>query len=322
MNEDDNPEYENERWSDREKRRLIGERDRLVNDPGGGLYSDTHEEFVLSEPTKNLWEGIRADAIDYFDRNSIRWWRERRSEPTARNEPTGHMLSSQIACVNHLYFLRQRPDLVKAVLKAIDSEVVEAEVVDDGYVEFEFIGDEQYLMESQFARGAYCTSIDAFMIGRTARRDRRAFLVEWKYIETYGRDDKYNCTQARVYDDLIAEEVSPFDNNRIKPRNLYFDQFYQMMRQTLLGWQLAKHQDHDCTSYCNILVVPEQNVKFHRNVTAPLDGTTVSEAWRRVLRRPRFFISTTPVNFMRPVVGHRDTKTLTTYLERRYWSGR
>src|SRR5271157_4937955 len=82
------------------------------------------------------------------------------------NEPTGHLLSSQISCLNHLYAIRQRPDLANAVLRAIDAEVVEAEVVDDGYVEFEFIGEHSYLGESPFFRGKYCTSIDALMIGQ------------------------------------------------------------------------------------------------------------------------------------------------------------
>ena len=44
--------------------------------------------------------GIREDAIAYFRSNHIPWWKG------AADEPTGHVLSSQIACVNHLYLLR------------------------------------------------------------------------------------------------------------------------------------------------------------------------------------------------------------------------
>ena len=44
-----------------------------------------------------------------------------------------------------------------------------------GYVEFEFIGAQQYLAEKAFSRGLSCTSVDAFMVGRTAA-GRRAFL--------------------------------------------------------------------------------------------------------------------------------------------------
>jgi hypothetical protein len=267
----------------------------------------------LSEPAANLWEGLRADAIGYFASNSILWWRG------GGTDPTGHLLSSQVACVNHLYLLRQRPDLAKAVLRALDSEVIESEVVDDGHVEFEFIGAHQYLAERAFLRGANCTSVDAFMIGRTAAGDRRAFLIEWKYTETYPREDRYIPERARVYDHLITAENSPF--KQIQPHALYYEPFYQLMRQTLLGWQISKHKDHGCMSYRHIHVVPEQNTEFRLNVTSPLlQGANVSEAWLAVLRRPEFYISTTPAVFMRPVAEGRDTKALTDYLQRRYWS--
>ena len=88
--------------------------------------------------------------------------------------------------MNHLYLLRQRQDLASVVLRAIDEEVSEAETVDDGYVEFEFIGAHRYLNEREFSRGANCTSVDAFMIGRTGQGSRRAFLLEWKYMNPVG----------------------------------------------------------------------------------------------------------------------------------------
>jgi hypothetical protein len=124
-------------FQERERQRLIAARDRLFNDPGLGLFSGKAREFVLREPAANLWEGIRADAVEYFARNNICWW------GAQSDGPTGHMLSSQVACVNHLYLLRQRPDLARAVLTAIDPDVTGAEIVDDGYVEFEFIVPQQ-----------------------------------------------------------------------------------------------------------------------------------------------------------------------------------
>jgi len=123
-----------------------------------------------------------------------------------------------------------------------------------------------------------------------------------------------------VYDWLIKADDSPL--KPIEPRAFYFEPFYQLMRQTLLGWQISKHEDHGCTSYRHVHVVPEQNTAFHLKVTAPLlKGASVTEAWSAVLRCPDFYISTTPAEFMRPVDGMRDTKTLIGYLERRYWLG-
>ena len=301
-------------FRERERLRLISERDRIFKDPGFGIFSGMPREFVLRDPAANLWEGIRDDAVEYFARNGISWWGEE------GDEPTGHLLSSQVACLNHLYAIRQRPDLANAVLRAIDAEVLEAEVVDDGYVEFEFIGEHSYLGERPFSRGKYCTSIDAFMIGRIFGGGPRAFLIEWKYAELCRGENKYKDVRADRYDDLITAEELPFVN--IEPRALYFEPFYQLMRQTLLGWQIAEHKDHGCTSYRHVHVVPEANEEFHQNITSPgLNGGSVSEAWTAILKRPDLYVSTTPTKFMQPVVNQRDTKALINYLQRRYWSG-
>jgi len=97
-----------------QRERVINYRDKIFRDPGNGIYRGIERPFVLRNARLNLWAGIREDAIDYFNRNRIVW------RPGA-NEPTGHLLSSQIACVNHLYPLRQRPDLAREILKKISS---------------------------------------------------------------------------------------------------------------------------------------------------------------------------------------------------------
>jgi hypothetical protein len=212
--------------------------------------------------------------------------------------------------------------LAKAILHALDSEVDDAELVDDGYVEFEFIGTRPYLKERAFTRGANCTSIDAFMIGRTKAGKRRAFLVEWKYIEECTRNDEYTLPRAAVYNNLITSQESPFKSAiPIVLGPLYVGPFYQLMRQTLLGWQISKNEDHGCTSYRHVLVVPEHNMEFRVNVTARLPGASVPEAWLQVLKEPELFITTTPGDIVRPADKVQDTKALTVYLQRRYWSG-
>ena len=299
-------------FQDRERERLIGERDRLFRDPGAGIFAGKPRDFVLQEAALNIWEGVREDAVDYFKRNAISWWKG--------VDPTGHLLSSQIACINHLYAVRQRQDLADAILHALDAEIAHAEIVDDGFVEFEFIGERQYLQEKSFSRGANCTSFDAFMIGRTKNGERRAFLIEWKYTEFYRAEDKHIPERAKVYDHLIAASDSPF--KAIQPQSLYFEPFYQMMRQTLLGWLIAKNKDHGCSSYRNVHVVPKENEDFHGRITAPsLKGAHVSDAWRSVLRNPELYIGSTPADLMRSTEEQKDTKALTAYLRRRYWPG-
>ena len=70
-------------------------------DRGGDTqqFSAINEAYeVLKDPKKKLWNGIREGVIDYFENNHIVWW-------PGQSSPAGHMLSSQIACLNHLFFL-------------------------------------------------------------------------------------------------------------------------------------------------------------------------------------------------------------------------
>jgi hypothetical protein len=284
-------------YRDREKKRIIALRDALFADPGGGMFSKAPRDFVLSDRALNLDDRIRADALAYFERNKISWWKDEGK----KNLPTGHLLSSQVACVNHLFGLRDSQPGATALLRALDRTIETAEIVDDGYVEFEFIGERQHLKEKSFTRGAHCTSVDAAMIGRRMDGQKVLFLIEWKYTEEYNGDDLYIPERAQVYDAFIEDADSPFIE--LEPGALYFEPFYQLMRQTLLGWQLAKHGDHGCTAYAHIHVAPAENNDFHDYVTAPaLKGKTVAEAWRSALKAPQLFTSTTPQALIEPAL--------------------
>ena len=87
--------------NDRERQRKISIEllDSIFKDPGNGIFLGKERDFALSDPVINLWAGIRYDCIDYFKRNNVSWWNG------SNDEPTGHLLSSQVACVNHLYFI-------------------------------------------------------------------------------------------------------------------------------------------------------------------------------------------------------------------------
>jgi len=61
--------------------------------------------LLLKNTVLNLWDGIREDVLDYFDKHKITWWRGGKE-----NTPTSLLHSSQVACLNHLYWLRVRKD--------------------------------------------------------------------------------------------------------------------------------------------------------------------------------------------------------------------
>jgi len=205
------------------------------------------------------------------------------------------------------------------VLKSISDDVVEAEMIDEGYVEFEFIGERQYLREINFNRGENCTSIDAVMIGKLSDGSRRLFLIEWKYTEYYDVMNKYVPERAKVYDSLITASDSPFLSG-VLPKAFYYEPFYQLMRQTLLAHECVKHSDHGINSYTHIHIVPEENGDLKKKITSPyLHGTNIHDAWRNTLKDDSLFVVRSPEELMKPAVGMFGDQSYIEYLRERYW---
>lgn len=92
-----------------QRRKAVQIRDALFRDPGSGVFYGKERDFVLKDPSLNLWDGVREDAKEYFKQCSIPWWKG------STDDPTGHLLSSQVACLNHLYYARQRKDIATAL---------------------------------------------------------------------------------------------------------------------------------------------------------------------------------------------------------------
>lgn len=295
------------------REKAVQTRDDLFNDPGNGFFLGKQRDFVLKDSSLNLWDGIREDAKQYFRQCGIPWWKGN------ADDPTGHLLSSQIACLNHLYFVRQRKDIATALLKRVNPDIVEALIIDDGFVEFEYIGKQQYLKEKGFTRGANCTSIDAVMLGITADSNRIMFLIEWKFTETYERENRYIPARAAVYDSLIVRPDGPFLIGA-DPESFYYEPFYQMMRQTLLGWLFTQNREMNCDNCVNVHVIPTDNVELKTKITSPtLRGHDIHEAWKNTLKVPGSYVSIDPELLLKGTAHLVDTKPWLSYLSSRYW---
>ena len=195
--------------------------------------------LALGHEEENLYPSLRGEngALQYFAERNIKWRQARASgDASDGKRPTRNMASSQIACVNFLLPLVEIPGALTAVLQAIDGDVTG--VVDikpqgtSSPVELEWIGLDHALEgPSVKRRGANSTSVDAFMVAETPS-GRRAYLMEWKYLEEYRTEDKgqgqHGETRHRRYAHLYEE--SPSFNGKVPFDAWLFEPFQQILR--------------------------------------------------------------------------------------------
>ena len=304
-------------YKERERKKVITIRDALFRDPGDGIFSNSKREFVLQDPSLNLWAGVREDAIDYFKRNDISWWRG-----SDEDEPTGHLLSSQIACVNHLFPLRQRKALADCVINNIDLTIKSSSFIDTGYVEFEKTGATPLGKEKSIQRGANSTSIDALMIGERLNGERVLILIEWKYTESYTNKpimiSESGKNRLDNYKDLLEDNDSPIQCDNFE--DLFYEPYYQLMRQTLLGWEMVRRKEYDANDWIHIHVIPKQNEELRNTITSKnLKGKSLEESWKLLLKDPNKYYVLSPEEFLKPIENIEDTKSILSYLKKRYW---
>lgn len=305
-----------------QKRKVIALRDNYFKDPGGGIYDNIPSEYVLIDRTLNIWSGIREDVIDYFTQNSIAFW-------DSVNEPSGNLLSSQIACLNHLFFMRQREDIATAILQNLDTKVSRAVRImkndsESGFVIFEENGQANYLNERSRIRGGHATSLDAIMVGELKDGSLKLFVFEWKYAEYFNGGSKINEekgeVQLKTYKPFLDDPFSP-----LKPcslEGLFTEPYYHLMRHTLLMDQMVRANEYGVTDYLHVHVVPSLNIELLRSNPAlpQLPGFTLNEAWSKLLKEPGKYISIDPKDLLEPAQYCQDTGSIMSYLQMRYWN--
>ena len=239
---------------------------------------------------ETLQADIRASALSYFERHGVKWWTSQWDKRTKDMErrPTGHLNSSQVACVNHLEPARVDTAVAQQVVANIGPAFT-AVPVDDGYVDYEWIGRDSYLGEpGPRRRGAHITSLDALMCGER-HRERTLLAFEWKYLESYSpksvAKSPRGTDRVETYRALLEDRDCPIAVGDITW--LFYEPYVQLMRQTLLAWKMVEHREFDANGWLHIHVVPELNVALRRSRAAPnLVGTTLEEKWRSVLKQP------------------------------------
>jgi hypothetical protein len=264
-------------------------------------------DVLLPDWTENIYSPVRSATLEYFVSKKISWQTMR-----------GHVLSSQICCLNFLMPFATRPDALAALLapvfpgKVITPMPIEGEGSPQTpmYLAFEWTGRGNYLGEAPkgavLQRGANSTSVDA-MVLLDVEGTREMLLIEWKYTEKYGaplrdqprvRDDgtstSSNAVRLLRYEGKLFDPAGPL---KIDPSlgmaDLFWEPFYQFARQQMLALQLENHREEGAKRVSILHLAPRDNIAFQR-ITAPKlikDNETACVRWRSLLAKPDRFDS-------------------------------
>jgi hypothetical protein len=254
--------------------------------------------FVLKNRNDNFFTCIADEATEYFNNNNISFWICKSIGDNNSKLPTRHTLSSQVACLNHLFPLRLDKMAVESIVN-----LPNAEKIDDGYIAFEFVNqNKKYLGETNETRGTKCTSIDAFV-----KANNVGIGIEWKYTET-----DYNTSEAKKhwkdkahqdrYKPLLEKSNIQADYNVLVSCQMY----YELMRQTLLLEQMKAYGE--IGDYLNIVVCPKENTELYQ----------CCENWKGYLNDDSKFKLITPQDLLQNIDPQKYSELLE-YLGKRYW---
>ena len=307
---------------------LINNSDIFSGDKGNGYFMGKPRHFVLKDGMNNLYEPIRNDVIRYFKDNKISWW--------GGDKPSGHTLSSQIACLNHLFAIMGDKEAVLAMLNGVRDEFKEVLSVQcdaaPQYIGFEVVSEEDPLNEKASTRGSNCTSVDAFIYAK--HKDDSIWLIpiEWKYTEHYANLDKSNedrqgeekgsngkgQERVRRYSALTDASLQLKSLDSYYGSIYYQEPFYQLMRQTRWAENFVKLKEEKlkADNYMHIHVIPSAN-KDLLDKKYSVSGMGMEETWRSMLTNQSKYIIVDPQKLLEPIKDK--YPELASYLKKRYW---
>jgi hypothetical protein len=209
-----------------------------------------------------------------------------------------------VCCANFLFPFFDRPSALAALLRPIFPLLDEMLPIEDGqFVAHEWIGEHNYLGEKilpgkKRTRGALFTSADAAV--RFRRKDGKVqiVLIEWKYTEAYyATSVKYAASgtdKSSIYEWLYLAEDCPIIRCRL-PRydDLFYEPFYQFMRQQFLAHEMEKAHELGADIVSLLHIAPAHNEDFKRITSPGLKdfGTSATKVWSALQKSPDRFLS-------------------------------
>lgn len=310
-----------------------------------GNYRGKPRPFCLADDysAENLYVIIRKDAIRYFLDRGIPW----HDGLKGRHLPSNHLCCSQSCCINFLFPLVKRPDIIKTIFSRYYPKITSCLPITEDkpltdrtypFVAFEWIGTRDYLEEAKMkgmnrTRGAHFTSADFTFRFRENDGGIRLVLGEWKYTEEYGRSDKGKGQSGEArkdnYINFFNDRKGAFCTHSDKDKlydSLFYEPFYQLMRLQLLAQEMEAHKDKEMgADVVSVLIVcPEANNEFRKNVApdylqGKFPGKDVLEVWKELVPRDRF--TSIPVEGLLNAIARQarvDNREWVDYLKTRY----
>jgi hypothetical protein len=296
------------------------------------------KDEIFLDGINNIYEPIRNDVIKYFLHNSIKFWHARNASET-NDKPSGHVLSSQVCCINHLFPIRHDEKAVLSVAKMLCPGIKEVFLIptdkySPGYIQFESVTDKDHLNEIKTIRGSYCTSVDALIYGKHDNGKKYIIPIEWKYTEYYNNEDKSvedrggeakgmgsrGKERLRRYSDLIKNSQYLKDLPDYRNSAYFFEPFYQLMRQTLWAEQMIKHNETEtikADDYMHIHIIPSENTKLLDKIYKP-SNEKMKETWINCLKNKEKYKIINPKDLLK-TMDKEKYNDLIQYLNKRYW---
>ena len=293
--------------------------------------------MAAGDEMKNLYRDIQKDVCSYFDHERISWW--------GGDRVTGHILSSQVACMNHLFAVRNERKTVLEILNRLTGNLFEDVLPVEcdrkpAYISFETVSSTDYLNECKAekrpTRGTQCTSVDALMIGKGGDGAIRLIPIEWKYTEFYPNTDKSTedrpgetkGTEGKGRERLSRYSVLIDGSKQLNSlpsyrASIYFiEPFYQLMRQTLWAEQMIAHKIDEkmqAEDFLHIHVVPGGNADLLEKQYRYAEVQGMEAAWKSCLNDPAKYIRVDPVEIVRTIEETCRYNELAAYLKTRYY---
>jgi hypothetical protein len=266
----------------------------------------------------SLYPPFREGVMRYYNDYCITWW-------GGSDGPTDSPISSQVAWINHLEPARLNREVAMQFALRHVPDAAEVLPIEGGFLAYEWVGTKPYLKErgwSPESRGKNITSVDALMAVKRSDGQVSLIVIEWKYTECYSSkclavSDK-GTPRVEIYRSLLEEPECPIrlgDHER-----LFFDPYYQLMRQTLLAWQMIRNREFGATDWIHVHVAPKANVQLLQIVTSPqlTEFRTMERAWKSVLVHPGKYRLVSPHEVL-PLIGLNDgTDMWLAWLAQRY----